>query len=1384
MTTSAPEHTTDSKEAETNPAGNRSIHRMPQPVIEPDGEVAARMFGGTSLQPTMGSAVRFLGDSVFANSINGGVRAIALKRAQQTQGNRFAQRIVQEIQRKPATSASVQRKCPCEGTAKFGTAPTPPRADADCISRDGYFKWGNYTPELAGLPPSPALALAKRLDDAVVGDPSDPLEHEADRVAEAATQSSSTLLNRVWPVNGTRDNHIQRVCAVCGNANCSCAENRNKTDEKESQNTPTRAPNLLNLQGFGSGSPLSDRVRERVEPLLGADLSQVRVHSDLAAQETAAQLQARAFTHGNHIWLGANQSPSDTSLLAHEATHVVQQSAGKATGGPEVIQRQGWAHVQHPGQPAYPRPPDPYPSGIQCDQRALAAMHTETVELKGTPDFRPGYWLAEGLSCAFPEPVWVRVRFGSLASGAIRIRMLPPPTTMSAPGTRIRGPYETVDDEAFIPLTHPAFPASGTLASPKLFITIRNSEVTGSVGFFTGSARIAYSILSRWQRVFMLERLLGWRGLIDVQPENVVNELRGGVLRYALQNFTFGLQSNMSLGGTVVHSDEGYEGTGNFAVLDETHSFSAETLIQAPGIGEGRMPLLRVGDRIIGTRSFSLDLKPTDAFGGTFSGSLQGTYSDGVLTIQGTGQYRSRRVNGSVTVMVAPRAQAWEHVIRQLPGSANAPGISASAAMARGHVVVGWGTINFALNDWLNGSVSVIVDPDGYITSHGILRPKREFMFLTDKERYSASKQIGKTLSGSVSIVPVAGFFDIGGHIEGKLFAEGRVGPGRVYDLEVEGTFSTRPGSVFKARASGRINVSAWGRLRAEIAGGLHFSVAGDVVRLGSVDVEGTGAVTARAYVELQPIFERIDDPTEPDTANYRISATLTAAGAADLELKGAIIIRVAGKQVGSVNLGRYQWNLGSLGMSASISHVLGSHDPIKLDLNSADFEDARFSSLVENLINSSGDRKDHKDEPLVQDKATIPAPRPSTPTHLQRTFSMAGTPHTLSLEHTPEPVLKMASNGDGSLTDKLRNEITVVEQQAREQQDVEEELLIEEATEARSLLGQAQSVEQALGRLESESRQAGDVAGFQEVASGLSNYGAQYGKTDLARTPSPPPSGGTGAPASPAPAPASAPNQCPEPLDLAPGIKIFFPDRRDEQNFGVVIEVRADPKFTGGWAIQYRPTYARSVKSITTGAYDAKCLRTYYVPGPCAIRFESRNTLIVPARTLGTQLIPARQKAELVKAYPLCWSDYQPPVDVPVGQDRAEDRAAWPAAHLINGSWGGPGAFWNLIPVPREVNIGQMPAKYETRLTELIKQGLADGRYYWFSARVFYQSDADEPTIGHYSDFVQSVEVEYGEVVMIAPDVWEPRPGIRTASIGIKRRPQREELLLGRRSG
>lgn len=81
----------------------------------------------------------------------------------------------------------------------------------------------------------------------------------------------------------------------------------------------------------GGGRPLPKSNRSQMESTLG-DLGGVRVHTDSPAVQMSESIGARAFTHGNNIYFNQGQYNPDTAagqhLLAHEATHTVQQGGG------------------------------------------------------------------------------------------------------------------------------------------------------------------------------------------------------------------------------------------------------------------------------------------------------------------------------------------------------------------------------------------------------------------------------------------------------------------------------------------------------------------------------------------------------------------------------------------------------------------------------------------------------------------------------------------------------------------------------------------------------------------------------------------------------------------------------------------------------------------------------------------------------------------------------------------------------------------------------------------------------------------------------------------------------------------------------------------------
>jgi hypothetical protein len=101
-------------------------------------------------------------------------------------------------------------------------------------------------------------------------------------------------------------------------------------------------------QARGGGQPLAVDVREPMERAFGVDFNGVRVHTDTQADQLNKSIQAHAFTIGHDVFFRAGQyNPEDLSgmgVIAHELTHVVQQSANLARrqfSDPEPQRTQG-----------------------------------------------------------------------------------------------------------------------------------------------------------------------------------------------------------------------------------------------------------------------------------------------------------------------------------------------------------------------------------------------------------------------------------------------------------------------------------------------------------------------------------------------------------------------------------------------------------------------------------------------------------------------------------------------------------------------------------------------------------------------------------------------------------------------------------------------------------------------------------------------------------------------------------------------------------------------------------------------------------------------------------------------------------------------------------
>lgn len=168
--------------------------------------------------------------------------------------------------------------------------------------------------------------VAKPKNVVRVSSPSDPFEREADKMAHRVMQLTEPNLG-LAPSDGGAG---QRGGSAGGASGGSGTVSRSATGSDIGGGSVDRA----DVAPQGSGHSLDPGVRSWAGRALGADFSQVRVHTDDAAATAASNIGAGAYTLGNDIVFGRGRYQPDTPagqhLLAHELTHVKQhRSAGR-----------------------------------------------------------------------------------------------------------------------------------------------------------------------------------------------------------------------------------------------------------------------------------------------------------------------------------------------------------------------------------------------------------------------------------------------------------------------------------------------------------------------------------------------------------------------------------------------------------------------------------------------------------------------------------------------------------------------------------------------------------------------------------------------------------------------------------------------------------------------------------------------------------------------------------------------------------------------------------------------------------------------------------------------------------------------------------------------
>ena len=144
-----------------------------------------------------------------------------------------------------------------------------------------------------------------------IGASNDPLEQEADRVADQVLAA---------PAHSAFSGAAPRIQRYTGQSTA------------EAGYAPPSVDRVL----AGSGRPLDPALQQDMGQRFGHDFSRVRVHTGTAAQQSARDVNAHAYTVGHNIVFATQQFAPSTykgrRLIAHELTHVVQQSGTVGSG--------------------------------------------------------------------------------------------------------------------------------------------------------------------------------------------------------------------------------------------------------------------------------------------------------------------------------------------------------------------------------------------------------------------------------------------------------------------------------------------------------------------------------------------------------------------------------------------------------------------------------------------------------------------------------------------------------------------------------------------------------------------------------------------------------------------------------------------------------------------------------------------------------------------------------------------------------------------------------------------------------------------------------------------------------------------------------------------
>jgi len=548
-------------------------------------------------------------------------------------------------------------------------------------------------------------------------------------------------------------------------------------------------------------------------------------------------------------------------------------------------------------------------------------MAPGVVELKGqselaVPDAVAG-WVEERKG----KKGKVEARFGSLGRGPIEIGL--------------SGGRPRVTKKQAIRLRHELFEPLAGLApdlAPSLVLE-KGVAVRGWIGIAAGAKLPPASDLTK--RFKAMPGLTGLPGFDLGKLPTITNKIEDGALKVGVSG------AKISFGAL-------FDGTLSFSADDErVTSFNGTVQVEAQGLATGKLDLARdPKGTVTGKAAVGLNLPKN------FSGDLTVAWDGKAASGEGKVGYQGEKLSGSVTLRLMERqAAAGLEAQKKAPpegaaaGSQPAPKKGKKPAKEE-YVLFGEGDLTFAFTDWLNGTAHVIVDPKGFVTIIGKITPQKELELFPQKDY---NKELFKVEARAAYGIPVVGNIFIFANVSMGAFA--KIGPAKLYKIEVNGTYSTDPEKAQSFTIQGSLNLSAAAGLRLRGEGGAGLEILEHDIKAGA-GVNGLAGI--RGYAEATPVIGYREKPAEQGVdkkGEFFIKGDVEIAAQPFLGLSGDLFVELdspwwspAPDKKWTWPLGSKEWPVGgSFGIGASVDYVFGSGKIPEVKFQEVDFSADKF---------------------------------------------------------------------------------------------------------------------------------------------------------------------------------------------------------------------------------------------------------------------------------------------------------------------------------------------------------------------------------------------------------------------------------------------------------